>query len=71
MLEVNKWGLAVNVACGLRAKGSADALINSKNSMWPVAEFSRSHVLAHGLASRELIGPYGCPGTLNTVNEDA
>ena len=26
---------------GLRAKGSADALINSKNSMWPVAEFSR------------------------------
>ena len=29
---------------GLRAKESADALINSKNSMWPVAEFSRSHV---------------------------
>ena len=30
---------------GLRAKGSADALINSKNSMWPVAEFSRSRSL--------------------------
>ena len=30
---------------GLRAKGSAAALINSKNPMWPVAEFSRSHVL--------------------------
>ena len=28
---------------GLRAKGSAAALINSKNPMWPVAEFSRSH----------------------------
>ena len=28
---------------GLRAKGSAVALINSKNLMWPVAEFSRSH----------------------------
>ena len=31
---------------GLRAKGSADALINSKNSMWPVSEFSRSHIFA-------------------------
>ena len=30
---------------GFRAKGSAAALINSKNPMWPVAEFSRSHVL--------------------------
>ena len=29
----------------LRAKGSAAAFINSKNPMWPVAEFSRSHVL--------------------------
>ena len=25
---------------GLRAKGNAVALIKSKNSMWPVAEFS-------------------------------
>jgi hypothetical protein len=30
---------------GLRAKGSAAALMNSKKPMWPVAEFSRSHVL--------------------------
>ena len=35
----------------LRAKGSSAAFINSKNPMWPVAEFSRSHVLAHGLGS--------------------
>ena len=28
---------------GLRAKESADALINSKKSMWPVAEIPRSH----------------------------
>ena len=30
---------------GLRAKGSAAALINSKNPMWPVAEFSRSRMV--------------------------
>ena len=33
---------------GLRAKGRAAALINSKIPMWSVAEFSRSHVLARG-----------------------
>ena len=30
---------------GLRAKESADALINSENPMWPVGEFSHSHEL--------------------------
>ena len=30
---------------GLRAKESADALINSKKSMWPVAEIPRSRML--------------------------
>ena len=47
VIESIKAGLP-SILHGLRAKGNAAALIKSKNSMWPVAEFSRSHVCARG-----------------------